>query len=198
MFGKKNAPPSNHFDTLISNKAEIVGDIHFSGGLHIDGKVFGNIVADDDSNAVLRISDTGVIEGEVSVPHVIVNGSIAGDVHACEHIELAAKAAIKGNIFYNTIEMLMGSQVDGRITHRYKSVKGSEKAKMPKQVTREKPTVALIDRDGEQQKALPVQKPSDKASTDKLSASQAVGAKASSKPATASSSAIADPKLGGR
>lgn len=141
MFGK-NAPPTNNFDTLISGKAEIVGDIHFSGGLHIDGKVYGNIIADDDSKAVLRVSDKGLVEGEVSVPHIIVNGTIVGDVHSCEHLELAAKAAIKGNIFYNTVEMVMGSQVDGRLAHRYKSNKGNEKAKMPKQVTREKPKAA--------------------------------------------------------
>lgn len=52
MFGK-NPPPTNHFDTLVSSKAEIVGDIYFSGGLHIDGKVYGNIIADDDSKAVV-------------------------------------------------------------------------------------------------------------------------------------------------
>lgn len=152
MFGK-NAPPSNHFDTLISSKAEIVGDIHFSGGLHIDGRVYGNIIADDDSKAVLRISDKGVVEGEVSVPHVIVNGAIVGDVHSCEHIELAAKAAIKGNVFYNTIEMVMGAQVEGRMAHRYKSVKGSEKPKMPKQVTREKPQPSLLAGTGEKSEA---------------------------------------------
>jgi len=138
MFGNKTSP-TNNFDTLISGKAEVVGDIHFSGGLHIDGKVYGNIIADDDSKAVLRISDKGLVEGEVSVPHLIVNGTIVGDVHSCEHLELAAKAAIKGNIFYNTVEMVMGSQVDGRLAHKYKSNKGNEKPKMPKQVTREKP-----------------------------------------------------------
>lgn len=138
MFGKSSAP-TNNFDTLISGKAEIVGDIHFSGGLHIDGKVYGNIIADDDSKAVLRVSDKGAVEGEVSVPHLIVNGTIIGDVHSCEHLELAAKAVVKGNIFYNTVEMVMGSQVDGRLEHRYKNSKGSEKAKMPKQVTKEKP-----------------------------------------------------------
>ena len=78
MFGKSSAP-TNNFDTLISGKAEIVGDIHFSGGLHIDGKVYGNIIADDDSKAVLRVSDKGAVEGEVSVPHLIVNGTIVGD-----------------------------------------------------------------------------------------------------------------------
>ena len=37
----------------------------------------------------------------------------------------------------------MGSQVDGRLEHRYKASKGSEKAKMPKQVTKEKPKSQL-------------------------------------------------------
>lgn len=142
MFSK-NTPASNHFDTLISSKAEVVGDIHFSGGLHVDGKVYGNIIAEDDSKAVLRISDKGLVEGEVSVPHVIVNGGVVGDIHSCEHLELAAKAAVKGNIFYNTIEMVMGALVDGRMAHRYKNLKGSEKAKMPKQVTREKPKPSM-------------------------------------------------------
>lgn len=160
MFGK-NAPPSNHFDTLISSKAEVVGDIHFSGGLHVDGRVYGNIIADDDSKAVLRVSDKGVIEGEVSVPHVIVNGAIVGDVHSCEHVELAAKAGVKGNIYYNTIEMVMGAQVDGRMAHRYKSTKGSEKPKMPKQVTREKPEAPALARTdtNDAKKELPASKP---------------------------------------
>ena len=153
MFGKSSSP-TNNFDTLISGKAEIVGDIHFSGGLHVDGKIYGNIIADDDSKAILRISDKGLVEGEVSVPHVIVNGTIVGDVHSCEHLELAAKATIKGNIFYNTVEMVMGSQVEGRLAHRYKSNKGSEKAKMPKQVTREKPQPQTLITD-ETTKELP-------------------------------------------
>lgn len=145
MFGK-NAPAANHFDTLISSKAEIVGDIHFSGGLHIDGQVHGNIIADDDSKAVLRISDKGRVEGEVSVPHVVVNGTIVGDVHSCEHLEMAAKAVVKGNIFYNTVEMVMGAQVDGRLEHRYQSQgKAGEKPVMPKKVTREKPHSIATD-----------------------------------------------------
>jgi cytoskeletal protein CcmA (bactofilin family) len=32
-------------DTLIGRQTEILGDVRFSGGLHIDGKVKGNITA---------------------------------------------------------------------------------------------------------------------------------------------------------
>lgn len=138
MFGSNSKPSSHHFDTLISGKAEIVGDLHFSGGLHIDGKVFGNIIAEDDSKAVVRISEKGVVVGEISAPHVIVNGKITGDIHSCEHLELAAKAAVEGNVFYNMIEMVMGSQVSGSLKHRYRG-KADERPEMPKHVTREKP-----------------------------------------------------------
>lgn len=140
MFtGSKKAAATNAFDTLISGKAEIVGDIHFSGGLHIDGKVIGNIIAEDASKAVLRVSDKGVVEGEISAPHVIVNGTILGDVHSCEHLELAAKAEVKGDIYYNTVEMVMGAKVEGRLTHHYKAGKEGKKPEMPKQVTKTKP-----------------------------------------------------------
>lgn len=138
MFGSNNKPSTHHFDTLVSGKAEIVGDLHFSGGLHIDGKVFGNIIADDDSKAVIRISEKGVVVGEISAPHVIVNGKVDGDIHSCEHLELASKAAVNGNVYYNMIEMVMGSQVSGSLQHRYRG-KADERPEMPKHVTQEKP-----------------------------------------------------------
>lgn len=141
MFGSNNKPSSHHFDTLVSGKAELVGDLHFSGGLHIDGKVFGNIVADDDSKAVVRISEKGVVVGEISAPHVIVNGKVSGDIHSCEHVELASRATIDGNIFYNMIEMVMGAQVSGALQHRYRG-KPENRPEMPKSVTQEKPVVA--------------------------------------------------------
>lgn len=55
MLGSKNKN-SGHYETLISNKAEFVGNLHFSGGLHIDGRIKGNIIAEDKSGAVVRIS----------------------------------------------------------------------------------------------------------------------------------------------
>lgn len=144
MFGSSGKPSSHHFDTLVSGKAELVGDLHFSGGLHIDGKVFGNIIAEDDSKAVVRISEKGVVVGEISAPHVIVNGQVTGDIHSCEHIELASRAVVKGNIFYNMIEMVMGSQVSGSLMHRYRG-KPENRPAMPKSVTHEKPLSECAD-----------------------------------------------------
>lgn len=126
--------------TLISTQSTITGDVYFTGGLQVDGKIIGNIVAEDDSKAIVRISDKGMVEGEIRAPNVIVNGKVVGNVHSCDHVELAAKAVIEGNVFYNLIEMVMGAQVNGSLLHNSDADKGKKK-KMPSSL--DKPVTGL-------------------------------------------------------
>jgi len=109
---------STKIDSLIGRQTELHGDIRFTGGLHVDGTVKGNVIAEDDSSSVLTLSEHGTIEGEVRVPHVILNGVVVGDVHAHDHIELASNARITGNVYYSLIEMAMGAEVNGSLVHR--------------------------------------------------------------------------------
>lgn len=106
------------FETLVSSKTSMVGDIQFAGGLHIDGLINGTIRANDDQEAVVRISDIGEVDGDVIAPHIIVNGTVHGDVYASKHIELAENASVKGNVYYNLIEMAMGAEVNGNLVHQ--------------------------------------------------------------------------------
>lgn len=103
--------------TLISRTTEVVGDIHFSGELLIEGKVKGNIFAEDDSDALIRVAEKGAVEGEICVPSAVINGLVQGDVRSSKHIELAAKATVIGNVYYSLIEMVMGSEVNGNLMH---------------------------------------------------------------------------------
>lgn len=137
-----------HFDTLISSKTQIEGDLQFSGGLHIDGLVKGAIRAEEDSEAVVRISDIGEIDGDVIAPHIIVNGTVHGDVYASKHIELAENASIKGNVYYHLIEMAMGAEVNGSLVHHKEPVSISQRDEVPespaeqvslKAITKEQP-----------------------------------------------------------
>lgn len=125
MLGKKKqAPrrPTGHFDTLVSSRTTVEGDVHFSGGLHVDGRVRGKVVAEEGSDAVLRVSEVGEITGDIVAPHVIINGSVNGDVYASAHLELAEKASINGNVYYNLIEMAMGASVNGNLVHQREPV----------------------------------------------------------------------------
>ncbi|MFT4563039.1 MAG: cytoskeletal protein CcmA (bactofilin family) [Gammaproteobacteria bacterium] len=110
---KKRKPTT--VDSLIGQNSQIIGDFRYSGGLHIDGMVKGNVLADEDDHAMLTLSDKGTIEGEVKVPFIILNGVVKGDVHAREHVELASNARVEGNVFYRLIEMAMGAEVNGKL-----------------------------------------------------------------------------------
>lgn len=121
MFGNEKGrapkPSSSSMETLIGPHVVINGDVRFSGGLYIEGKVHGSVVAESDSDGVLTVSENGCIEGEVKAPVVIVNGQLKGDVHAHERIELAANARVEGNIYYRVVEMAAGAMITGRLVH---------------------------------------------------------------------------------
>jgi len=115
--GKKPKSTGVKVDTIIGQQTRIEGDVHFSGGLHVDGRIKGNIIAADGSASVLTVSEHGDIEGNVQVPTVILNGTVTGDVHSEEHIELAARAKVNGDVYYQLIEMAMGAAVNGSLVH---------------------------------------------------------------------------------
>jgi len=118
MFNKdKRKNKSTRLDTLIGQHTHIKGDISFSGGLRIDGSVTGNIQATGDTESVLTLSEQGHLEGEIKVPNIIINGTIIGNVYASQHVELAPKAKIQGNVYYQLLEMAMGSKVNGQLIH---------------------------------------------------------------------------------
>lgn len=102
---------NNH--TLISRSTKVVGDMHFTGELQIEGKIVGNILADDTKDAKVVIADTGLVEGEIRAPLVIVNGKIIGNIYSSKHLELAAKGIVTGTVNYHSIEVVKGAQVNG-------------------------------------------------------------------------------------
>jgi cytoskeletal protein CcmA (bactofilin family) len=104
-------------ETLIGVKVTIRGDVTFSGGLHIDGQVIGSVAAEEGGEGVVTLSEKGGIEGEVRAPHVIINGTVKGDVVASERVELAANARVTGNIYYKVVEMAAGAMVTGQLIH---------------------------------------------------------------------------------
>jgi len=102
--------------TVISAGTTIHGDIRFDGELVVEGKVIGSIVADDGSKALLRVAENGLVEGDIEVPLVVINGSVNGNVRSFKHVELAARGVVNGNVSYNIIEMVMGSAVNGSLS----------------------------------------------------------------------------------
>ena len=105
--------PFSNNHTLISRATKVVGDLYFTGELQLEGKVTGNIIAEDEKDAKVVVADTGVVEGEIRAPIVIVNGKVQGNIHSSKHLELAAKGNVTGTLHYHSIEMVKGAQVSG-------------------------------------------------------------------------------------
>jgi cytoskeletal protein CcmA (bactofilin family) len=118
FFGSKRNKPQNRIDSLIGTGTRIEGDMTFSGGLRIDGHVKGNISEAGGQPSTLVLSEEARVEGVIRVSHVVINGTVAGPVHAREYVELQSKSRVTGDVSYKTLEMHMGAIVEGKLVHR--------------------------------------------------------------------------------
>ena len=104
-------------ETLIGPKVVLQGDLHFDGGLYIEGRIVGRVIAGEDAKAIVTLAEGGSIEGEVRAPVVVVNGQVDGDIHAAGRVQLAPKARVTGDIHYQVVEMAAGAVLTGRLVH---------------------------------------------------------------------------------
>ena len=119
MFGtKKGSTPQSSIDSLIGVGTRIEGNIVFKGGLRIAGEVRGNISCENGQQGTLVISERASVEGEVTVGHVVINGTVIGPVCASESLELLASARVTGDVEYHQIEMQQGAVIQGRLVHQ--------------------------------------------------------------------------------
>lgn len=117
MFSSKHSKPQNRIDSLVGAGTKIDGNIHFTGGLRIDGEVTGNVIADPGKPSTLVLSEKARVEGEIRVTHLVVNGTVVGPVNAGEYLELQSKAKVTGDVHYKTLEIQLGAIVEGRLIH---------------------------------------------------------------------------------
>ena len=126
MFNNKdnNSTPKNissttptQLDTLLGQNTNLKGDIGFKGILHLDGKISGSIIGEQNDD-VLTISETGSVEGKIEVANIIINGMVKGDITSIGKIEVASKANIEGNVYYQNSEMETGSKINGQLIYQ--------------------------------------------------------------------------------
>jgi cytoskeletal protein CcmA (bactofilin family) len=79
---------------VLSSDVEIKGSIKFSGELTFDGKIEGEIQTD----GLLTLGDSAVVNGNINAQSVIVRGKVTGNIHAKEKIEIKAKTELFGDI----------------------------------------------------------------------------------------------------
>ena len=117
MFFKKANKIDNRIDTLVGADTRIEGDLHFSGGLRVDGAIRGNVSEQNGTPSTLILSEHGKIEGAVTSAKIVLNGKVTGNVKSSHFIELQTKARITGDLHYKSLEMHTGAVIEGKLVY---------------------------------------------------------------------------------
>lgn len=120
MFGDKKGSksvPAGAIECLVGERMKIDGDVRFAGSFIIEGRIKGTVIADDGGDAVLKLYESGQVEGQVQVPQAEIHGEMHGDVVA-DKLVLGATARVRGNVYYRVLEMAAGAQVNGQMVHQ--------------------------------------------------------------------------------
>ncbi len=104
-----------NFESIIGTSLVIKGDIVISKGIRIDGKLFGNVVQEENQNATVAISESAEIVGDIHAQHVIVSGKLTGNIFAIERVELLSNSYVEGNIQYGSIGIAVGAKIHGNL-----------------------------------------------------------------------------------
>ena len=121
MFAKRKKRPFievTKLSSLIAEDVEITGDLCFSSGIRIDGRIQGNVIAravDGQTRALLVLSDKGRIEGSVNCGDAVINGTVIGDLVVEHFLELQSNARVSGTIRYEHLQMDVGASVRGQL-----------------------------------------------------------------------------------
>ncbi len=117
IFFKKANKIDSRIDTLVGAETRIEGDMHFNGGLRVDGSIRGNVTEQNSTPSTLILSEHGKIEGAVTAAKIVLNGKVIGPVKSSHFIELQTKARITGDLYYKSLEMHTGAVIEGKLIY---------------------------------------------------------------------------------
>src|SRR3954466_5416154 len=80
--------------TLLGRGATFEGKLTFEGSVRIDGRFKGEVFSDD----TLVIGEGAVVEAQIDVGDVIIQGTVIGNVTAKRSIEIHDPGRVKGDL----------------------------------------------------------------------------------------------------
>jgi cytoskeletal protein CcmA (bactofilin family) len=96
--------------TLLGRGASFEGKLTFDGTVRIDGRFKGEVFSDD----TLVIGEGAVVEAEIEIGEVIIQGTVVGNVKAKRSIEIHAPGRVKGDLHTPTLQIDKGVIFEGR------------------------------------------------------------------------------------
>ncbi len=96
--------------TLLGRGTSFEGKLTFEGTVRIDGKFKGEVFSDD----VLVIGEGALVEAEIDIGEIIIQGTVVGNVKAKRSIEIHAPGRVKGDLNTPSLQIDKGVVFEGR------------------------------------------------------------------------------------
>src|SRR6186997_1403688 len=96
--------------TLLGRGATFEGKLTFEGTVRIDGRFRGEVFSDD----VLVIGEGALVEAEIDIGEVIIQGTVVGNIKAKRSIEIHAPGRVKGDVHTPSLQIDKGVMFEGR------------------------------------------------------------------------------------
>ncbi len=100
---------TNGLNTIIGSGTTIDGDLHVKAGLRVEGIIKGSVNA----GGKLVVTDTGAIEGELSVGSAFIAGKIKGNLNAKEKTMLESSSVLHGDLRTKNLVIAEGAHLHG-------------------------------------------------------------------------------------
>lgn len=112
MFGRKNGgmATASTEATVIAAGTSFKGELQIKGNLEVHGHVNGTIQL---TEGVLRIMQGGRVEGDVSAPHVFINGLLEGSCSSAE-MEILESGHMQGLFKGGSLSIRKGGNFVGQ------------------------------------------------------------------------------------
>lgn len=96
--------------TLLGRGATFEGKLTFDGTVRIDGRFKGEVFSDD----TLVIGEGAIVEAEIEIGEIIIQGTVVGNIKAMRSIEIHAPGRVKGDLHTPSLQIDKGVVFEGR------------------------------------------------------------------------------------
>jgi len=112
MFGKTEFGPIKDYDSTISSKVNIDGNIYTESSLYIAAKINGEIRSDSD----VYIDADGIVNGNIFARNICISGVVEGSVEASGALKIQSTGKLYGDINVFRFIASEGAVFEGKCT----------------------------------------------------------------------------------
>lgn len=111
-FSKNGETVNDNAIGLIGKGVEVSGDIVFTDGLRVEGRVAGSVVS---AGGTLIVEQAARIEARIDVGICVISGTLEGNITAKSRVEVHKTARIRGDITTPVLLVEEGAVLNGNV-----------------------------------------------------------------------------------